>query len=341
MTGLVSLWQKYRLRLKRRRLLWRSFRARHHLTAIAVNDIPHDGVLLFSVIRNEFNRLPYFLDFYRKLGVSQFLFIDNVSDDGSLELLQQQDDCSVWSTSASYRDARFGLDWLTWLMIKYGHNRWCLMADADELLVFDGDDQHTLTDLTKSLDRLGQIGFGTLMLDLYPDGALGDQTYESGGDPRDVLTHFDVGPYRQVRQLPKQNLWLQGGVRERVFFQSTPDQSPTLNKIPLIKWNRRFAWVNACHSLLPARLNFQYDGPEGKIPSGALLHTKFLPEIVSKSETERARQQHFHTPEDFEGYYADILASPNLMCDASVKYKNPRQLADLGLISKRDWFLSD
>lgn len=332
-----TLWQRYKLRLKRRRLLWRAFRSRHTLKLVFAQKIPDDGVLVFSVVRNEINRLPYFLTFYRNLGVTHFLFIDNQSDDGTAIYLSEQPDCSIWSTSASYRDARFGLDWLNWLMIKYGHGRWCLMVDADELLVFDGDDQCTINDLTNALETRGQDGFGALMLDLYPDGPLGEQTYKQGDDPRDVLTHFDAAPYRQERQLPKHNLWLQGGVRERMFFRGTPTLSPTLNKIPLIKWNRRYAWVNSCHSLLPSKLNFLYDGPSGASPSGALLHTKFLPEIVSKSETEQQRGQHFHTPENFDGYYAGLQASPTLMFDQSVRYEGPGQLAELGLITERGW----
>lgn len=332
----TSIWQSYVLRLKRRRLLWRSFRSRRNLTAVQQKPIPKDGVLLFCVLRNEATRLPYFLEFYRDAGVAHFLVVDNGSDDGTSELLADQDDCSVWHTDASYRDARFGLDWLTWLYIKHGHNRWCLMADVDELLIYDGCEDRKLPALVKALEAGGYQGLGALMLDLYPNGALGGQSYEAGQDPLEVLTHFEAGPFRQERQKPKDNLWLQGGMRERVFFADTPEKSPTLNKVPLIKWHRSYAWVNSCHSLLPRKLNFIYDGPEGAAPSGVLLHTKFLPEIVSKSETERQRRQHFHHPEQFENYYRTIEEKPILATEDSVRYLGPKQLAELGLMSRRD-----
>lgn len=335
----IHPWQAYKLRLKRRRLLWRSFRSRRHLTALqdhTANIRPGD-ILCVSVMRNEAQRLPFFLEHHRKLGVNHFLFVDNGSDDGGLSLLAAQPDVSIWQCDRSYRAARFGLDWMTCLQMRYGHGHWTLMADVDELLIYDGYQQHGLAELTQQLDAKGQSAFGALMLDLYPKGALGEQTYQSGQDPTEVLTHFDAGPYRATRQAPLGNLWLQGGVRERVFFGDTPAQSPTLNKIPLVKWNRRFAYVNSCHSALPRHLNAEYAGPAGDVPSGALLHSKFLPEIVSKSEIERMRKQHFHDPEKFDDYYRSLTNAPDLWHQGSTRYQGADQLVELGLMARITW----
>ena len=335
----LGLTGAYKLRWKRRRMLWRALRARRQLQSVAdrTADIPGQGVLVFVVLRNEITRLPYFLDYYRQLDAAHFLIVDNGSEDGSAELLAGQQDVSLWQTDASYRETRFGLDWLGWLLIRYGHGRWCLTVDTDELLVYTGMDQHGLADLTGYLDRRGQGGFGTLMLDMYPKGPLGAQAYTPGQDPCSVLQWFDAGPYRAARQQPMGNLWVQGGARERVFFPEEPERSPTLNKIPLVKWNRRYAYINSTHSLLPPRLNMLYSGPGGEMPSGVLLHTKFLPEIVSKSATEKERQQHFHTPQQFDGYYDRITSAPDLWHSGSQRYQGPAQLADLGLMQPVDW----
>lgn len=335
----ISLLQAYKLRLKRRRMLWRSFRSRHQLTPLqdrAARIEPRD-ILCVTTMRNEAQRLPFFLEHHRNLGVRHFLIIDNGSDDGGLEMLLQQPDVSVWQTQASYREARFGLDWMTWLQMRYGHDHWVLMADVDELLVYDGYQSHALPDLTSLLEQRGQTAFGALMLDLFPKGPLDSHTYVPGQDPLEVLPYFDGGPYRAVRQAPAGNLWLQGGVRERMFFADNPDRSPTLNKIPLVKWNRRYAYINSCHSALPRHLNAAYDGPGGGTLSGGLLHTKFLPEIVSKSEIERRRGQHFHDPLKFEDYYDAITMAPDLWHPKAVTYAGDAQLVDLGLMSAIDW----
>ncbi len=335
----VSLWQAYRLRLKRRQLLWRAIRSRRSLQPLSLRTerISTNSILAVCTIRNEVTRLPYFLKHYRGLGVDHFLIIDNASDDGSAELLAKQDDVSVWRTDQSYRDSRFGLDWMTWLQMRYARSHWCLMVDADELLVYENDDRADLHTLTAWLDAQGHQVFGALMLDLYPKGELGTQAYCAGQDPREVLEWFDAGPYRAERQSPKQNLWVQGGARERVFFADAPERSPTLNKIPLVKWKFQYAYVNSCHSILPGRLNLGYDGPSGKRPSGALLHTKFLPEIVAKSEAEKGRQQHFNQPEEFDHYYDEIGRTPNLWHKDALRYTGPSQLEELGLIRTGDW----
>ncbi|MEP2716106.1 glycosyltransferase family 2 protein [Pseudophaeobacter sp.] len=329
---------RYHLRLKRRRMLWRALRARHQLQARMDRSaaIKQGDILAFVVLRNEAARLPYFLDYYRRLGVPHFLVVDNGSTDGSAELLADQPDVSLWHTEAGYRASRFGLDWSAWLRMRYGHGHWCLTVDADELLIYDGIENHDLTVLTTLLEARQISGFGAMMLDLYPKGPLNQTVYAPGQDPRAVLDWFDAGPYRASRQAPMGNLWLQGGVRERVFFAAQPERSPTLNKIPLVKWNRRYSYVNSTHALLPGVLNALYDGPGGSQPAGVLLHTKFLPEIVSKSATEKQRQQHFHTPQDFDHYYDDLSAAPDLWHEKSQKYKGSAQLCALGLMPRLD-----
>lgn len=328
------LWRRLRLRRRRQGLLWRAFRARRQLKLVQdhTDQITSRDILLVAVLRNEENRLPHFLDYYRALGADHMLIVDNGSDDTTREILADQPDVSVWHTKASYRASRFGVDWANWLLAKYGHDHWCLTVDADELLVFPSALGTTLPELTETLDRHGHRGFGALMLDMVPKDALGDLKYQPGSDPIGLLAHFDPGPYRAERQSPLNNLWVQGGLRERKFFKDRPRRSPTLNKIPLVKWNRRWAYVISTHSLLPPRLNMIYGGPGSDTPSGALLHTKFLPEVVRKATVEKTRAEHFTHPELFDGYYDDLSANPVLWDEACVHYEGPDQLQALGLV---------
>lgn len=282
-------------------------------------------------------RLPYFLDYYRRLGVDHFLFVDNGSDDGTAEYLAAQPDVSLWTTSHSYRLARFGVDWMGWLQWRYGHGHWCLTVDADELLVYPKSDQRDLRDLTNWLDGTGRQSFGALMLDLYPKGPLGDVTYSSGQNPIEVLNWFDAGNYRSRIHHYYGNQWIQGGVRERMFFADDPDKAPTLNKTPLVKWNRRYAYVSSTHQILPRRLHDTLDLEGGRIASGALLHTKFLPTIVEKSSEELVRKQHFENTALYQDYHQRLTQGPDLWHAKSERYTGPEKLVSLGLMSNGDW----
>jgi hypothetical protein len=339
MVRLRDLALAYRLRWKRRRLLFRALRKRRQLKA--VNDrtaqIAPDDILLASTMRNEIIRLPHFLEHHRALGVNHFLIVDNDSDDGTQEYLAEQPDVSLWSTGHSYRLSRFGVDWLTWLQIRHAHDHWCLTLDADEIFVYPHHDTRPLQALVQWLDQNRRKSFGALMLDMYPKGPLKDQTYQPGEDPFATLSWFDGGNYMIQRQPKLGNLWIQGGVRARRFFADNPRRAPTMGKTPLVKWNRRYAYVSSTHSLLPARLNHVYDDQGGENISGILLHTKFLPSVIEKSREEKNRGEHFANSALYDRYYEELIDNPDLWCEASTKLINWRQLEAMGLMSKGNW----
>jgi len=93
----VGIWQSYRLRLARKRWRLRALRKRRELTNITdrTNQIKPGALLLFCTQRNEHIRLPYFLKYYRNIGIDHFLFVDNDSDDGAAEYLAEQPDVSL------------------------------------------------------------------------------------------------------------------------------------------------------------------------------------------------------------------------------------------------------
>ncbi len=269
--------------------------------------------------------------------MNHFLIVDNNSDDGTGDYLAGQSDVSLWSTPASYRLSRFGVDWLTWLQLRHAHGHWCLTLDADEIFIYPHHDTRSLRALVDWLDDNGRPSFGALMLDMYPKGPLGDHTYCAGDDPFRILRWFDGGNYVIQRKQDLQNLWIQGGVRARRFFHNRPRRAPTMGKTPLVKWNRRFAYVSSSHSLLPRRLNHVYDDQGGELASGILLHTKFLPTTVQKSSEEKERKEHFANSSLYDDYYDSLASNPDLWCERSTEFISWRQLEAMGLMSKGNW----
>ncbi len=329
----------YRLRWKRRRLLWRSLRKRRQLTPVTnrTTQIRPGEILGFSTVRNEVLRLPYFLDHHRRLGVRHFLIVDNASDDGTREFLAAQPDVSLWVTDHSYKRSRFGVDWLTWLQMRHAHGHWCLTLDADECLIYPHWETRPLPALCAWLERQGRESFGALMLDMYPKGRLGEHPYSAGDDPFGTLCWFDAGNYMIRRKSDLENLWIQGGARTRVFFARDPRRAPTMGKVPLVKWNRRYAYVSSTHALLPRRLNHVYDDRGGEITSGVLLHSKFLNTVVERAGVEKQRQEHFANSPLYDAYYDALTGDPDLWCAHSTRLTGWRQLEAMGLMSRGGW----
>ncbi len=327
------------MRLRRKRRLVRCVQRRRDLKPVSTNTaaIRPNDILLMSVIRNEKIRLPYFLDYYRKLGVDHFLFVDNDSDDGSLEFLSAQPDVSVWCTKTSYKKAAYGLDWSNYLLRKYAHGHWVLTVDPDEFFIYPFCDTRPIRALTDWLDSCAVRSFGTMLIDMYPEGPVDAEPYQEGQDPFEIARWFDAGNYMITKNPDYKNLWIQGGPRARVFFGDNPWKAPALNKIPLVKWDRRYVYISSTHSLLPRGLNQVYDEWGGEKTSGALLHAKLINTLGEKAHEEVQRGQHYRSSGEYKAYAAQLQEQPVFRCDWSEQYINWRQLEILGLMSKGNW----
>jgi glycosyltransferase involved in cell wall biosynthesis len=331
----VSYW----LRLRRKRLRLRARRKSRTLSCVVdrSGQIGGRDILVFTTLRNEHVRLPYFLSYYRELGASHFVVVDNGSDDGSRNYLAGQADVTLWHTADSYKSARFGMDWMNWLLGRYGHGHWCLTVDPDEFLIYPFCDTRTLPALTDWLQASSIRSFGAMLVDMYPKGPIDSQPYRPGQNPFEIATWFDPGNYTIARNHRFYNLWIQGGPRARVFFRDDPANAPALNKIPLVQWDRRYVYGSSTHSLLPRGLNLVYDEWGGEKASGCLLHAKFLSMFHGKAEEELERRQHYAGSREYRAYHARLRENPEFWTRWSEKYINWRQLETLGLMSKGNW----
>ena len=299
--------------------------------------IGEGDVLLCATLWNERIRLPYFLRYYRARGVSHFLIIDNGSNDGTAGYLARQNDVSVWRAEGSYKSARFGMDWVNWVLRNHAHGHWVLTVDADEFLVYPFSDSRPIRALTDWLDEGGVRSFSAMLLDMYPKGPVNRDIYRDGQDPLEIAHWFDAGNYTISRNQKYGNLWIQGGARARAFFGNDPYHAPSLNKIPLVKWHRSYTYVNSTHMLLPRGLNATYDAEVGEKISGCLLHTKSLDVFEKKAVAELQRQQNFAASREYAAYHTGLRNKPDLWTRWSERYINWRQLEIIGLMSKGNW----
>ncbi|MEM8840795.1 MAG: glycosyltransferase family 2 protein [Pseudomonadota bacterium] len=324
--------------VERRRLRLRAWRHGRALDLVQDNLARMDeGPVLISTIRNEAVRLPYFLRYYRELGVAHFLIVDNGSTDATRALLTGAPDVSIWQTQASYRASNFGADWVNHLLSRYCVDRWILCVDPDELLIYPYCDTRGLPALTRWLDQNGRVSLGALMLDMYGAGPASATPYGAGEDPLLAAPWFDAGNYLSERHIRYHNLWIQGGPRQRVVFAEDPENAPALNKTPLVKWGAGTVFVTSTHNLLPQRYNHNYARDGGAWTSGALLHFKFLDTLSGKVAEEMHRKEHYLAGAEYRTY-ADRGLDQSFWTRHSSRYEGWQQLAALGVIARGGWF---
>jgi hypothetical protein len=304
------------------------------LTQDNTRAIRPSDILLVTCLRNELVRLPFFLDYYRKLGVDHFLIINNGSTDGFDEWMRQHEDCSIWRTEASYLKSGFGMQWCNYLLGRYGHGHLCVTLDPDEFLVYPHMRTRSLRDLGLFLKDDERVSMHALLVDAYGPGTLSETNYSPGDDPFEVCPYFDRDGYIQ-RPGINFGTHILGGPRMRVHNRATPEGAPALNKIPVVWWHWAYTYLSSMHDAWPPRLNRAHTPGEVSL-TACLFHFKLLNLLIEKAAEEAVRNQHYDGGREYRRYRSagDVSAyEPGI----STRFESPEQLVELGLMCAGNW----
>jgi len=283
------------------------------------------GIKAVFCVRNEKFRLPYFLEYYRKLGVNEFFAIDNNSDDDTQSYLLEQPDVHVFHTEASYKESNAGRDWTSEIANRYCDGCWCLTLDVDEYLIYPFCEQVDLNLFTQYLEKWGYEGLFSVFLDFYSRTALSQTTYEQGDSPFDVCSYFDTAQSYNVFETSNfPFLQIKGGIRQRKFWDSNDVRSgPSMRKLVLVKWQSGFEYLHSTHSCTAIRL---------ADITGVLAHFKFLSHFREYSKAEVARNERVANSADWKVYSEALEKDDINFFDErlSVKYLSSKTLMDDG-----------
>lgn len=226
---------------------------------------------LVSVIKNELDKLPAFFTHYRKLGIKRFVIIDNASSDGTMEFLMKQRDVELYTVKEKFRGS-LKEGWINRILALYGFNRWYLVVDADELLVWPQLEKKTLSEMVMIFQKHRYYRPLAIMLDMYSEGVL----YQGSSD--DVLQKFcflDKDTYYQIENDLVDIL--SGGPRKRVLGSEV-----WLSKTPLF-------FLKPGDILCQAHYMYPYKKHKRLRCPLALLHYKFAYRASYKEMKEYVR----------------------------------------------------
>jgi len=291
-------------------------------------NITPNEILSVACVRDESLRLPYFLEYHRKLGVDRFFIVDNDSQDGTQEYLLAQPDVHVFTTRQRYSESRCGVDWFNALLHEYAVGHWALTLDADEMLVYPSSERIGLRRLVEVFDRRNEGALMTFLLDMYADQPIRETRYRRGEPFIETCPFFDRDSYVYDRSDPAfAYVPVRGGVRARLFWEGYERDRPApfLRKVPLVKWRSDLKYAASTHQLEGAVFSLRL--------TGALLHFKLFSDFCERAILEAERGEHWESAGQYSVYSEVILAQPDLnpWYEGSIRYDDSAQLSALGL----------
>lgn len=249
--------------------------------------IDGNSIILICVVKDEYLLLEYFIDYYKSIGVSHFIFINNGSTDETLEyLLNHPENILLFDTKSSYKDNNFGVSWVTKILNKYCINKWCLVIDADELLYIDN-----LKVLKLLMKSSGSNVCKFYLLDMYPKNF--GEIYERG---KNFLTHSEYYDKESEINNSLSNS-LMGGIRKRVF-----------NLNPCLKKKSFFLYNFSCCNKLQAGYHWLENFGNHTCVNyyekyKIILHFKFIKPDLKKFYTDRVKMnQDWNESSEYKTY---------------------------------------
>lgn len=207
-----------------------------HLRLFGVDKTTRHAHICLLLAHNERNLLEPFLEHYRGFGDIAFLVVDDRSSDGSAEFLAAQPDVTVLMPKDGSTYAQHKREWRGQVLDQIAHGRWVLAPDADEHLVWHGAPQRSFATVIDDLEAEGAAALYAMMVDMYADKPLGEQTYEGGSllqafplfddpglDP--TQTWMERGAGRFLQNWPTPQLSVVGGMRQRLIASQSTERA--------------------------------------------------------------------------------------------------------------------
>ena len=279
-----------------------------------------ENPIIVLCIKNDLKRVQMLVDHYRSLGVDKFAIMDNGSNDGTFEWLAEQSDIDLFRCYEPYQtDVKEG--WINRIVSHYGFDRWYIVTDSDELLVFQGMEVHSLSDLINELIQKGYNRIKGLTLDVYTEGRL----FGKSEDIRRDYKWIDSDSYKEIDAIAgtyKIKKFV-GGPRYRLMNSTVP-----LSKYPLVFWEK---------GTISDSAHFQYPHDlinESPCAAG-ILHFKFIDKDYDVYEKRAQKNSGFSRGARYKKYMEFVKNQDNtsFMYEGSVEFTSSDVLNTISFIN--------
>ncbi|MCL2718585.1 MAG: glycosyltransferase family 2 protein [Lachnospiraceae bacterium] len=257
------------------------------LRVLDINLSENDPIIICAV-KGDLLKVKKQIEHHRKIGIKHFVYIDNMSTDGTLEWLKDQDDVSLFTVDENF-NSTIKNSWRRQAMDIFGYNRWYLILDSDELFIYPGVENYPINDYIAFLEKEDIKCVHSPMIDMYANEKLFNGNTDNDFYIEEYC-YFDPDSYEMAKKFWGYSIL--GGPQSRLFEEKNKKMMPLLTKYSLIKANK--SDLIGTHNNYPFTLNFS-----SKYAASFLLHYKFLPndklkfqEIIKHGNYSRGSKKH-------------------------------------------------
>jgi len=249
--------------------------------------------ILICAVKNDLAKIKLQVEHHRKIGVKHFIYIDNISSDGTFEWLKEQEDVTLYKVETSF-NAGIKAGWQHLAVKQEGYDKWYLILDSDELFAYPGMENINIQKYLNFLEKKGMTAITTPLVDMYRKGNI--FTTDFIENIRDEYCFFDTIYYVESKSTNKH---YNGGPRFRIFSMKNQ-----LVKYSLLKMEKNMIFIT--NILFPYHKNF-----EAKV-AAFLLHYKFLPNDTQKYIEIAEKGNYWQGSKEYKTYIEFYKQNPNL-----------------------------
>jgi hypothetical protein len=288
-------------------------------------DIKENEPILLCLVKDDLERVKLQIEYHKKIGVRFFVYIDNMSKDGTFEWLKEQNDVSLFTIDDVYNSIKQRA-WRRQVIDILGYDKWYLTLDSDELFIYPGIEKKNINNYIDFLKKQKINSVLSPMIDMYSKNKIFENEINANGI-FETYCYFDTDTYKLKKKFSTYEV--NGGPRMRLFSTGDNIFSCMLSKYPLIYHSKEI--LIGAHQNYPYKYNLKNKGA-----AAFLLHYKFLPSDNEKFKENTISEVYDSGSKEYKIYMKAFEQNPSLSFyyENSQKLNNSMDLMKINIIDK-------
>jgi hypothetical protein len=298
-------------------------KVKHLYGPCEINYAP-DELLVISIVRNGEMYIRSFMEHYLSMGVKHFVFLDNGSNDRTVEMLCSYDRVTVLQSNVAYH--KYQNTMKRYLAERYSKDRWNLCADIDELFDYPYSTSLSLRDFLQYLNENRYTAVIAQMLDMFSDIPLANLESKVDDSLEKKYPYYDLSAISKTQylwsQLGNDNIKMHwGGIRKTLFGTNNG-----LTKAALVFMDGKIKTFIDWHHANNARV---------ADISCVLKHYPFISSFYTKVQdaVQTRRYGAFNT--EYPAYWKGLERNPNL----KLKFDTAKRLSSVEQLVEQEFLV--